>query len=63
MGGAEVEQFWSDLAVRRNVSASTQNQAKSARLFRYREVLGQELDWLQNVTQARVCSRTLLAYP
>jgi hypothetical protein len=63
MGGAEVEQFWSDLAERRNVSASTQNQAKSALLFLYRDVLGQELDWLQNVTQARVCSRTLLAYP
>jgi hypothetical protein len=49
--------------VQRNVSASTQNQAKSALLFLYREVLGQELDWLQNVTQARVCSRALLAYP
>ena len=63
MGGAEVEQFLSDLAVRGDVSASTQNQAKSALLFLYREVLGQELEWLQNVTPARVCSRTLLAYP
>src|SRR5207247_445968 len=63
MGGVEVEQFLSDLAVRRNVSASTQNQAKSALLFLYRDVLGRELDWLQNVTQARVCSRPLLAYP
>src|SRR5438093_2867786 len=60
MGGAEFEQFLSDLAVRRNVPASTQNQAKSALLFLYRDVLGQELDWLQNVTRARVCSRTLL---
>ena len=63
LGGAEVEQFLSDLAVRGNVSASTQNQAKSALLFLYRAVLGQELGWLQNVTQARVCSRTLFAYP
>ena len=63
MGGAEVEQFLSDLAVRRNVSASTQNQAKSALVFLYREVLGQELEWLRNVTQGRVCSRTLFAYP
>ena len=50
MGSVEVEQFLSDLAVRGNVSASTQNQAKSALLFLYRDVLGQELEWLQNVT-------------
>jgi hypothetical protein len=61
--GAEVEQFLSDLAVRGNVFASTQNQVKSALPFLYREVLGQELEWLQNVTQARVWSRTLFAYP
>ena len=57
MGSVEVEQFLSDLAVRGNVSASTQNQAKSALLFLYRDVLGQELDWLRNITQARVPQR------
>ena len=57
MGSVEVEQFLSDLAVRRNVSASTQNQAKSALLFLYRQVLGQELEWLRNITQARVPQR------
>ena len=63
LGSAEVERFLSDLAVRRNVSASTQNQAKSTLLFLYRDVLGQDLDWMRNVTQARMPQRlpTVLA--
>ena len=39
MGAAEVEAFLSDLAVNGGVSSSTQNQALSALLFLYREVL------------------------
>lgn len=39
MGEAEVQSFLSYLAVQRHVSASTQNQALSAILFLYREVL------------------------
>ena len=35
------------------VSASTQNQAKSALLFLYREVLGLELPWLDEVIAAK----------
>lgn len=57
MGAAEVETFLSHLAVARNVSASTQNQAKSALLFLYKEVLGVELPWLDNVTQAKAPKR------
>jgi len=57
MGASEIEAFLTDLAVRRKVSASTQNQAKSALLFLYREVLGQELPWLDNVTQAKMPER------
>lgn len=53
MGAAEVEAFLSHLAVARSVSASTQNQAKSALLFLYKEVLQIELPWLDNVTQAK----------
>ena len=53
MGAAEVEQFLTYLAVNRNVSASTQNQAKSAILFLYKQVLGLELPWLDNVEQAK----------
>jgi integron integrase len=57
MGAAEVEAFLSHLAVAGNVSASTQNQAKSALLFLYREVLGVALPWLDNVTQAKMPQR------
>ena len=54
MGAAEIEAFLTNLAVERSVSASTQNQAKSALLFLYKEVLQIELPWLDNVTQAKV---------
>jgi len=39
MGAAEIEAFLTYLARERHVSASTQNQALSAILFLYREVL------------------------
>ena len=57
MGAVEVEVFLTHLAVDRNVSASTQNQAKSALLYLYKEVLCIELPWLDNVTQAKVPQR------
>ena len=57
MGAEQVEAFLTHLAVQRNVSASTQNQAKSALLYLYKEVLGVELPWLDNVTQAKVPQR------
>lgn len=50
LGAQEVEAFLSHLAVEGNVAASTQNQAKSALLFLYKEVLGVDLPWLDNVT-------------
>jgi len=53
MGEAEVTQFLTSLATRDKVSASTQNQALAALLFLYREVLGQELAWLQGVVRAK----------
>jgi len=43
MGGPEVQAFLTHLAVEGNVAASTQNQALSALLFLYREVLHQDL--------------------
>lgn len=57
MAAAEVEAFLSDLAVRGNVSASTQNQALSALLFLYKQVLGLELPWLGEVVRAKKPSR------
>ena len=53
MGKAEVETFLSHLAVYRNVAASTQNQALSAVLFLYRDVLEIEIPWLENVSRAK----------
>ncbi|MHB1301622.1 MAG: integron integrase [Burkholderiales bacterium] len=57
MGAKEVEAFLSHLAVGRKVSASTQNQAKSALLFLYKEVLEIKLPWLENITQAKIPQR------
>jgi site-specific recombinase XerD len=45
MGAQEITRFLSALAIERNVAASTQNQALSALLFLYKEVLVQELPW------------------
>jgi len=53
MGKEEVEQFLSHLAVERDVAASTQNQALSALLFLYRDVLDIKLDWLDGVVRAK----------
>jgi integron integrase len=53
MGAAEVEAFLTHLAVAGRVAASTQNQALSALLFLYREVLGMNLPWLDGVVRAR----------
>ena len=53
LGGPEVEAFLSHLAVARDVAPSTQNQALSALLFLYREVLGTELPWLDGVVRAK----------
>ena len=57
LGPAEVESFLTDLAVRGRVSPSTQNQAKSAILFLYREVIDAELPWLGGVVAARTPRR------
>jgi integron integrase len=53
MQAQEVEAFLTHLAVERNVSASTQNQARSALLFLYKEVLGIELPWLDEMVPAK----------
>jgi len=52
MGAAEVSQFLTHLAVKRQVAASTQNQALAALLFLYKNVLKEELPWLKNVERA-----------
>lgn len=51
MGAKEVEAFLTMLANERRVSASTHNQALSALLFLYREVLDIDLPWLENINR------------
>ncbi len=53
MGADEVARFLSYLAVERDVSPSTQGQAKSALLFLYRIVLNLNLPWLDEIVAAR----------
>lgn len=53
LGAPDVESFLTHLAVQGHVAASTQNQALSALLFLYREVLHQDLPWLQDVVRAK----------
>ena len=57
LGAPEVAAFLTHLASERNVSASTQGQAKSALLFLYKQVLGTELAWLDEVVSARATRR------
>jgi integron integrase len=49
MGELEITQFLNHLAVEKNVAASTQNQAFSALLFLYQQVLDRKLDFIDNV--------------
>lgn len=53
MGGQEVQQFLSHLAVEDKVAASTQSQALSAILFLYQQVLQQDIGWLHDVIRAK----------
>jgi len=53
MGEQEIAAFLTHLAVDRHVAASTQNQALSALLFLYQEVLGRKLDFIGNVERVR----------
>jgi hypothetical protein len=53
MGAPEIQAFLTYLAVGRNVAASTQQQALSALLSPYHEVLRQELPWMDDITRAQ----------
>jgi integrase len=57
MGAPEVTQFLTSLAVHAHVAASTRNQALSATLFLYRDVLEQDLPWLDHVVRAKGAHR------
>ncbi|WP_166771565.1 integron integrase [Xanthomonas arboricola] len=53
MGVREVEAFLTMLAARDGVAPSTQNQALAALLFLYREVLGRDLPWMDEIRRAK----------
>jgi integron integrase len=53
MGSIEIEAFLSALVSERNVAANTQNLALSSILFLYKEVLGFDLPWLDNIVHAK----------
>ena len=53
LGSEEINAFLTDLAVARQVSASTQNQALAAILFLYREVLRHDIGPLSGIVRAR----------
>jgi integron integrase len=53
MGAVEVKAFLTDLAVRQQVAASTQNQALNALVFMYGKVLGRELGELGQIERAQ----------
>lgn len=53
----DVVRFLTHLAADLNVAPSTQNQAQSALLFLYREVLDRELPLLAGVTRAKAATR------
>lgn len=57
LGPGDIERFLTNLAVERNVAASTQNQALSALLFLYREVLATKLPWLEGMVRAKAPQR------
>jgi len=57
MAEAEVTEFLTYLAREGRVAASTQNQALSALLFLYKQVLKQEIGWLEGVERAKTPAR------
>ena len=53
MGADEITAFLTYLARERSVAAATQNQALSALLFLYGEVLGERLPWMDGIVRAK----------
>ena len=53
LGEGEVTAFLTHLATERQVAAATQNQALSALLFLYKQVLGRDLGWFDDLVRAK----------
>ena len=61
MGEPEIAEFLNDLAIVKNVSASTQNQALHALLFLYRHVFGRTIGLVADITPAKRGRRVRVA--
>ena len=57
MEAEEVKQFLNHLAVDKHVSASTQNQALCSILFLYKNVLGKNFGWMEDLVKAKRSKR------
>lgn len=57
MGAEEVKQFLNHLAIVKHVSASTQNQALCSILFLFKNVLGKNFGWLEDLVKAKRSQR------
>ena len=53
MGKTEITAFLTSLAVDQHVAASTQNQALAAILFLYKDVLGEDPGWCNEIVRAK----------
>lgn len=53
MGESQIADFLTNLAVERGLAASSQNQALSALLFLYKNVLGRDLEWVGGIVRAK----------
>jgi len=53
LNGPEVEAFLTHLAKKERVAAATQDQAMSALLFLYKEIIQKELPWLDGVERSK----------
>ena len=62
MSEEEISAFLSHLAINRNVSASTQNQAFSALLFLYQQVLDRKLEFITGVERVRRPARVPIVF-
>jgi len=63
MGAPEIEAFLTMLATEHKVSTSTHNQALSALLFLYREVLGIDLPWMDGINRPAAGSMASASAP
>lgn len=62
MGPREIEEFLSHLANDKKVAANTQNQARSAIVFLYREILGFSAEWLKGIDIAKKPERVPVVF-